>query len=83
MYLREPLRSVINGKRLHHQLIPMRIDYEDGFDNATLQSLQAIGHQLHHLPPERGFSAVTAISRVSGILEAVPDARRHGSAEVY
>lgn len=74
---------MINGKRLHHQLMPMRIDYEDGFDNATLEALQELGHQVHALPPETGFSAVTAISRASGILEAVPDARRHGSADVY
>jgi gamma-glutamyltranspeptidase/glutathione hydrolase/leukotriene-C4 hydrolase len=77
------LASVINAKRLHHQLVPMRIDYEEGFDNQTLQALEKIGHLTHRLPPEKGFSAVTAISRSSGVLEAIPDARRHGSAEVY
>lgn len=61
----------------------MRIDYEEGFDNETLHALEKIGHITHRLPPERGFSAVTAISRASGILEAIADARRHGSAEVY
>lgn len=83
MYLNETLKTVINARRVHHQLAPMQIDYEIDFDNATLRALEKFGHKTNQLPPEIGFSAVTAISMVSGKVEAVPDARRHGSAEVY
>lgn len=61
----------------------MHVVYEDGFDNDTLDALSQYGHQLYHLAPENGYSAVTAISRTTDLLEAVPDGRRHGSADMY
>lgn len=61
----------------------MHLDLENGYDNTTAAAFAKFGHKINLLPPERGFSAVTAISKMSGRIEAVPDARRHGSAEVY
>ncbi|XP_022907556.2 scoloptoxin SSD14-like isoform X2 [Onthophagus taurus] len=73
------LEEASNMPRLHHQLFPMSISYEGGFDEAIIHGLEEIGHNYTTLPPPDGFAAVTSIANVNGNVEAVPDIRRGGS----
>lgn len=83
--MNETLTDAIHSSRVHHQLAPMRIDYESKFDQSILQGLSDIGHVLHEAPSLDGFAAVGAISRnsVTGEISAVADARRKGTAALY
>lgn len=56
--------------------------YEKGFDPEILKGLESKGHILFEEKPVIGFTAVTAISRARGFIEAAYDPRRFGSIEV-
>lgn len=77
--MNEPLKTSVFAKRIHHQLMPMEVVYEEGFDNEILEGLRKLGHNVTQDVPEIGFTALIAISRVKGFVEAVFDPRRYGS----
>lgn len=56
----------MEARRIHHQLVPMRIDYEAGLDPEVLKVLGKVGHKLKQGPKVGGFASVTAISRRMG-----------------
>lgn len=79
----EPLATILSEKRLHHQLAPMYIDYESGFDQKILQGLAKVGHKVHNDTTLIGFTAITAIAREKYQLTPVYDIRRGGSTFVF
>lgn len=79
LYFNETLYDAIDARRLHHQLIPMRVAYEDGFDLATLKGLESLQHQVYRDSVDSGFAALTAIAREGDNITAVFDNRRSGS----
>lgn len=82
--LKESLSEAMLSKRLHHQLAPMHIEYESGFDMDIIKGLQSIGHIMHEYPQEYGFVAVSAISIDSeGNIAALSDPRRNGSSAIF
>lgn len=78
----ETLQEAIYSKRIHHQLLPMEVVYENGFDLKIVEGLRKMGHKVVEDKPVIGFTAVTAISRAKGYVEAVFDPRRFGSIEI-
>ncbi|KFB46134.1 hypothetical protein ZHAS_00014190 [Anopheles sinensis] len=42
----DDLNAIMSEKRLHHQLAPMWLDYEAGFDQSILDGLTKKGHQV-------------------------------------
>lgn len=79
LYRNQTMYESMMEPRLHHQLLPMHIMYEQGFDADVLAGLQELGHVVQMSPPDGGFGAVTAIARRGDLLEAVSDVRRNGS----
>lgn len=80
LYMKEPLRLAIADKRIHHQLSPMKLEYEDGFDKEIINSLQEnYGHEVVKTEVNDGFAAVVGISNGEGFF----DPRRGGSVENY
>lgn len=75
---RETMTQAINDGRIHHQLIPMRVDYETEVKSEILDQLKKAGHTLTDNPGDGGFAAVTAIGALA---EPEPffDRRRVGS----
>lgn len=71
------------AKRVHHQLLPMELSYEDGLDTNLVNGLKEFGHKTVCAKSVIGFAALTAISRVSGHIEATFDPRRVGSTEIH
>lgn len=83
MWLKDSLRDAVDAKRIHHQLLPMQVLYETGFDQKIVEALKKIGHVMVEDNPLIGFTAITAISRSKGHIEAAFDRRRHGSIEIF
>lgn len=82
VWLNRSLDDSITAKRIHHQLMPMHVVYEDGFDPDIIDGLAKLQHQMVDDKPVYGFTAITAISRVRGYVEAMHDPRRFGSVSI-
>lgn len=82
LWLEETLKDAVHSKRIHHQLLPMEIMAEKGFDPTIIERLQKMGHAFAGDKSVIGFTAFTAISRARGYVEAVFDPRRYGSIQI-
>lgn len=85
LYMGTPLKTAIATRRLHHQLNPMVVEFEEGFDEKILMKLQKIGHVMQPLDSlERTnssssmatYSCVNGISIVNDLIFPVGDQRR-------
>ncbi|KAH8416851.1 hypothetical protein KR222_009119, partial [Zaprionus bogoriensis] len=74
----ETMTQAVNDGRLHHQLIPMEVDYETDVKSEILEHLKQVGHNMTDNPGDGGFAAVTAIGALND-LEPFFDRRRVGS----
>ncbi|KAI1089977.1 gamma-glutamyltranspeptidase [Rostrohypoxylon terebratum] len=73
-----PSRSAVAEPRFHDQLMPNVAAFEYGFDNATVASMRARGHNVTWV--HEGFSAVQAIRlRHDGVFEAASETRQKAS----
>ncbi|XP_035909425.1 scoloptoxin SSD14-like isoform X1 [Anopheles stephensi] len=82
LYFKQSLCDAINAPRIHHQLAPMQVEYEKGFDANVLAELAARGHKVQESKADFGFAALTAIAKKDNIISAVYDGRRSGSVSV-
>ena len=57
------LAGAVLAPRLHHQLLPDRLEVEEGFSADTLALLAAMGHQLH---PSAVMGAVNSVEVLPG-----------------
>ncbi|XP_044272828.1 glutathione hydrolase 1 proenzyme-like isoform X2 [Tribolium madens] len=75
-----PIGQAVQEKRIHHQLYPMEVEFENAFNNDRdlVRALHKIGHEYSIAGPGSGFSAVTAISRKGGVVGTASDVRRTG-----
>ncbi|KAH1015855.1 glutathione hydrolase 1 proenzyme [Dendroctonus ponderosae] len=75
------LNEAITEKRVHHQLSPMTVEFEEGFDEVypdIVKKLTEIGHETKFTPTSDGFSAVTAVTKKNNTLQGAFDDRRGG-----
>lgn len=82
VWLKQSLKEATDSKRFHHQLLPMNVMYEDGIDPNIIDGLRKMGHAMTEDKSVYGFTAVTAISRARGHIEANFDSRRFGSTAI-
>lgn len=82
LYFNESLVTAVRAPRLHHQLVPMELQYEEGFTDDIIDGLSKIGHKMVASPSDSGFAALTAIGREGKRLVPVFDHRRRGSIEI-
>lgn len=84
LFLNVPLEEAIDMKRLHHQLTPMWISHEEGYNKTILDFLSSRGHEMKESDfGISGFSAVLGISKSKGRVEAYFDKRRGGSTSFF
>lgn len=83
LYFNESVLNAVNAPRIHHQLLPMRIEYEDGLSKELIDGLHKLGHEMHKGPSDMGFASLTAIGRDGNKLIPVYDPRRLGSSSVF
>ena len=99
LYLGQDAKAAVDARRLHHQLVPMRVQYEAGvtrrvkcsiissYNNDTgrwiVRGLEARGHNVTKLL--RGGSVVQAIAvdRDTGEIHANADFRKQGSVDGF
>lgn len=81
--MKKSLEESIRAKRIHHQLMPMKIVFEKGFDPSIIEGLSKRRHRLVEiLKSPIGFTGMTGVSRVRGNVEAMYDPRRDGSVAI-
>lgn len=83
LYFKETVEEAVHAPRIHHQLAPMELNYEEGISDEIINGLQKIGHKMVKAPSDSGFAALTAIGRNGKYFVPVYDHRRRGSVEVY
>jgi len=76
LWFNRNIKEAIDAPRFHHQLFPMRLQYEYGVLQQIVQGLQKIGHDTERL--ESAGSTVTGIARRGGKIYASADFRRGG-----
>lgn len=78
LFIRDTLKASIDSARIHHQLRPNVIVYDEHFPEDIISELEAIGHKVEKNKDRP--SIVVAISRKpNGKLEAMYDHRIGGS----
>ncbi|XP_052895566.1 uncharacterized protein LOC128302747 [Anopheles moucheti] len=82
LYFEQSLCDAMNAPRIHHQLAPMQVEYEKGFDSNVLAELASRGHKIQEAKPDLGFAALTAIVKKGDTVSAAFDRRRGGSVSV-
>lgn len=82
VWLNETLSEAISSKRMHHQLMPMQVECESGFENKYIEGLRQKGHKVKTLTGLDYSVVITGISRVNGHIEAVSDLRNGGGGVV-
>lgn len=83
LFMNESLTEAINGRRLHHQLAPMELQFDTDFDQTIVDGLKKFGHAMVENPSDGGFAAVVGISKIGDKIEASTDIRRGGSIEIF
>lgn len=73
------IKEAIDTPRLHHQLLPMMINYEFGTSNSVIQGLKNLGHQVSQ-DNYQAYSFVAAIFKSTDFIFANSDFRRNGDA---
>ncbi|XP_050682110.1 glutathione hydrolase 1 proenzyme-like isoform X1 [Leptidea sinapis] len=76
--------DIMQKPRLHHQLIPMEVEYEEAFNSEIIASLRARGHNTTGRGPTAGFAAVVGAARDGdGYFVPQTDRRRVGSVDGF
>ncbi|XP_075539646.1 scoloptoxin SSD14-like [Dermacentor variabilis] len=76
------VEEAVEAPRLHHQLLPNVVVYEQHFSEEVLESLRRRGHVVR--PMERRPAAVNAIARAQDrVIYAVADFRKGGIVDGY
>lgn len=84
IYLNQSIENSLATERLHHQLQPMHVSYEAGYNPEVLKFLESKGHETFQAASSTsGFASVLAIARKNGKLQAATDPRRGGKAVVF
>ncbi|XP_013413015.1 glutathione hydrolase 1 proenzyme isoform X1 [Lingula anatina] len=81
LWFGENIKQAIDARRIHHQLLPPEISYEEGFRKMYISGLRALNHNL----TERavGGSVVQGIHRSESAIYANSDFRKGGYPDGY
>ncbi|XP_064092967.1 scoloptoxin SSD14-like isoform X2 [Macrobrachium nipponense] len=82
LWLKEDIKKAIDARRIHHQIYPMTLSYEDGITNKIVSGLQEIGHDTKQFSV--GGSVICAVARgENGKLYANADFRKSGEVDGF
>lgn len=76
------LWEIFAMKRLHHQLLPNVISYEEGYDQKIIDGLVALNHTVEKVTQTIGFGALVGILDENESISGAFDPRRGGSVVV-
>lgn len=78
----ESFWDAVHAPRIHHQLYPMEISFDDELPEEIVTGLKRLGHVMVKAP-NIGFASVTAIGRDGDKLVPVYHPIRGGSSSVF
>lgn len=84
-YLGQNVKEAVDARRLHHQLFPMNLNYEEGITTWIVDAMAAYGHNITYSKFRVGGAAVQAI-RVdpsTGTIETNADFRKAGTVDGF
>ena len=82
LWFGKDIKESIDSQRLHHQLFPMSIGFEEEFDPSIREGLRQIGHEVTTF--SIGGSVVTGVSREEdGFIYANSDFRKAGEVDGF
>ena len=70
------LGHAVADPRLHHQLLPMKAQYQNDYDTAILSSLEKIGHETSSYSYTSSFAPAIFVNFENGTIEAKGDNRK-------
>lgn len=76
------LWEIFSMKRLHHQLLPNAISYEEGYDQNIIEGLIALNHTVEKVTQTIGFGALVGVLAEQDSISGAFDPRRGGSVVV-
>lgn len=84
-YLNKDVKQAVDGRRLHHQLFPMNLFYEDGTTTWEIDALRGYGHNMTYSKYRVGGAAVQAIvvDKETGSITANADFRKRGEVDGF
>ncbi|KAH9509206.1 hypothetical protein Btru_046431 [Bulinus truncatus] len=74
LWLGGSIDSAVNRRRLHHQLLPPALQYEEGFEDAVVQGLTGLGHSVNKFA--QGRSIIHGINVDDDVIHAKCDERK-------
>ncbi|KXN74217.1 gamma-glutamyltranspeptidase [Conidiobolus coronatus NRRL 28638] len=77
------LKASLDSPRLHHQLIPNELSYEESFDASILKDLRNKGHNTTAWGDSHRSIIQIVRKRSDGCIEALSDNRKSGLADAY
>ncbi|KAG5682876.1 hypothetical protein PVAND_012195 [Polypedilum vanderplanki] len=81
---KDSLWNTFSMKRLHHQLLPNKIYFEDGFDEQIINQLnKTFNHDVERVIEPIGFGALVGIYADNESVQGAYDPRRGGSSVVF
>ena len=78
--MEEDIKSSIDAGRIHHQLIPMRVEVEEGVSEGVRDFLASLGHIVS---PPKYTAVVQGISRRGGRIYVNSDYRKAGGVDGF
>jgi gamma-glutamyltranspeptidase/glutathione hydrolase/leukotriene-C4 hydrolase len=80
----ESLWNTFGAKRLHHQLVPNKLSYEDGFNAQIIDELtNKFNHTVDKVTQTIGFGALVGVYVDDESVQSAYDPRRGGSSVVF
>ena len=79
--MKEDIKSSIDTGRIHHQLIPMRVEAEESVSEEIKDFLASRGHVV--VPADSRYAVVQGISRQNGRIYVNSDYRKAGGIAGY
>ncbi|XP_063407056.1 scoloptoxin SSD14-like isoform X4 [Mytilus trossulus] len=75
------MADAISAPRIHTQLYPSEVEYEDGFPQKVIDELEKMGHKM--VKSSEGLNEVQGIKKVNNRINAVSDYRKGGKAAIF
>jgi len=81
LYLGQSVKEAVDSRRLHHQLIPMELKYEDGVTKWMVSGLEKFGHKMTKMPIGGATVQAILVDKDTGDITANADFRKGGSVD--
>ena len=83
IYMKQTVKEAVDARRLHHQLVPMQINYEEGVTKWMVDGLKAIGHSMTRFSFGGSIVQAILVDKNTGTITANADFRKRGTVDGF